>query len=149
MWRSAVQLCLGLPRRTSTGGLAQLARAPALQAGGRRFESVILHSVITEPCILHEPQGTWQIANGGIVNDIRSLTYWDNEKLELANQEKTISQARSLRYINGVPPCRCIVLREDAGDSWRCEQRKVGKGEWRMPRLLQAMKDVISCDKPR
>ena len=25
------------------GGLAQLARAPALQAGGRRFESVILH----------------------------------------------------------------------------------------------------------
>ena len=27
------------------GGLAQLARAPALQAGGQRFESVILHSV--------------------------------------------------------------------------------------------------------
>ncbi len=27
----------------SPGGLAQLARAPALQAGGQRFESVILH----------------------------------------------------------------------------------------------------------
>ena len=27
----------------SSGGLAQLARAPALQAGGQRFESVILH----------------------------------------------------------------------------------------------------------
>ena len=27
----------------SLGGLAQLARAPALQAGGQRFESVILH----------------------------------------------------------------------------------------------------------
>ena len=26
-----------------TGGLAQLARAPALHAGGQRFESVILH----------------------------------------------------------------------------------------------------------
>ena len=26
------------------GGLAQLARAPALQAGGHRFESDILHS---------------------------------------------------------------------------------------------------------
>ena len=26
------------------GGLAQLARAPALQAGGQRFESVILHA---------------------------------------------------------------------------------------------------------
>ena len=28
------------------GGLAQLARAPALQAGGQRFESVILHSIV-------------------------------------------------------------------------------------------------------
>ena len=27
----------------SDGGIAQLARAPALQAGGQRFESVILH----------------------------------------------------------------------------------------------------------
>ena len=36
-----------LPGTTSDslGGLAQLARAPALQAGGQRFESVILHSV--------------------------------------------------------------------------------------------------------
>ena len=39
MWGSAVQVCSGLPY----GGLAQLARAPALQAGGQRFESVILH----------------------------------------------------------------------------------------------------------
>ena len=28
------------------GGLAQLARAPALQAGGQRFESVILHDFV-------------------------------------------------------------------------------------------------------
>ena len=41
MWRSAVQVCLGLQ---VIGGLAQLARAPALQAGGQRFESVILHT---------------------------------------------------------------------------------------------------------
>ena len=56
MWRPAVQVCLGLliglwPMCTRQikclgllfGGLAQLARAPALQAGGQRFESVILH----------------------------------------------------------------------------------------------------------
>ena len=44
MWRSAVQLCLGLlEERYEVGGLAQLARAPALHAGGQRFESVILH----------------------------------------------------------------------------------------------------------
>ena len=37
-----------LPGTTSLfdGGLAQLARAPALQAGGQRFESVILHLVV-------------------------------------------------------------------------------------------------------
>ena len=29
--------------RKLSGGLAQLARAPALQAGGRRFDSDILH----------------------------------------------------------------------------------------------------------
>ena len=34
---------LGTTRRLFYGGLAQLARAPALQAGGQRFESVILH----------------------------------------------------------------------------------------------------------
>ena len=60
MWRSAVQICLGLHigkanvcqgakrlglLKSRFGGLAQLARAPALQAGGQRFESVILHQV--------------------------------------------------------------------------------------------------------
>jgi hypothetical protein len=33
-----------------TGGLAQLARAPALHAGGQRFESVILHLVEKNGC---------------------------------------------------------------------------------------------------
>ena len=32
-----------LLKRQQHGGLAQLARAPALHAGGQRFESVILH----------------------------------------------------------------------------------------------------------
>ena len=26
--------------------------------------------------------------------------------------------------------------------------KKVSKGVWGMPRLLEAMKDVVSCDKP-
>ena len=48
-----------LPGTTSTlksltlGGLAQLARAPALQAGGQRFESVILHVPCLSLCIVH------------------------------------------------------------------------------------------------
>ena len=70
MWRSAVQVCLGLllwnvwcwmsnaefnnlhsSFLILPGGLAQLARAPALQAGGQRFESVILHRW-TSQCML-------------------------------------------------------------------------------------------------
>gem|GEM_PF-6067722 len=42
-----IQICLGLPTIEYDkiyGGLAQLARAPALHAGGQRFESVILHT---------------------------------------------------------------------------------------------------------
>ena len=62
------------------GGLAQLARAPALHAGGQRFESVI-------------PHASWDV---------------------------------------------CVNV-----------TRKVSKGAWRMPWLSEAMKDVISCDKPR
>ena len=41
MWRSAVQVCLGL--QCEVGGLAQLARALAWHARGHRFDPDILH----------------------------------------------------------------------------------------------------------
>ena len=46
MWRSAVQICLGLHLVEiyySHGGLAQLARALAWHARGHRFDPDILH----------------------------------------------------------------------------------------------------------
>ena len=43
MWRSAVQLCLGLLKVKNPGGLAQLARALAWHARGHRFDPDILH----------------------------------------------------------------------------------------------------------
>ena len=53
MLREAEHLLCRVPRtdgrkeidrkRVRHGGIAQLARAPALQAGGQRFESVYLH----------------------------------------------------------------------------------------------------------
>ena len=42
--KTRVRLLCHSIRTIAFGGLAQLARAPALQAGGQRFESVILHS---------------------------------------------------------------------------------------------------------
>jgi hypothetical protein len=37
------ETCKIRPEKKKHGGLAQLARAPALQAGGHRFDSDILH----------------------------------------------------------------------------------------------------------
>ena len=42
-----------------TGGLAQLARAPALQAGGQRFESVILHKFRNLPEAFMKEELSW------------------------------------------------------------------------------------------
>ena len=53
----AERLLTGPCRTKNDGGIAQLARAPALQAGGQRFESVYLH---------HEKQ---QLFNNGLRNN--------------------------------------------------------------------------------
>ena len=72
MWRSAVQLCLGLRRVPvpRSGGLAQLARAPALQAGGQRFESVILHFRARFPA------------------PVRSLTCWKQKQVKVEKKTR-------------------------------------------------------------
>ena len=48
---TARQTLRGMPSNETHGGLAQLARAPALQAGGHRFESDILHTA-SQPVLL-------------------------------------------------------------------------------------------------
>ena len=94
------------------GGLAQLARAPALQAGGQRFESVILHFAARLPRLFF---------------DI------------LIKQKKKRHETRLI----------IEVQLKYASAAMRRIGEKVKKGVRRMPWLLQAMKDVISCDKPR
>ena len=81
MWRSAVQLCLGLLATQSerNGGLAQLARAPALQAGGQRFESVILHFE-SQPSRLHT------------IFDILDNTRFFKRTISVKNTSKFIKQ---------------------------------------------------------
>ena len=89
------------PVRTAEkkGGLAQLARASALQAEGQRFESVILH-------------------------EKRSLTCCTTKK-------RVEQEAEGLSIRHEVPG-----------------KKKVSKGRRWMPRLSEAKKDVISCEKP-
>ena len=57
----------------SFGGLAQLARAPALQAGGQRFESVILHDPDMNVMCSGNHNYSLLIANYSLGK--RSLTY--------------------------------------------------------------------------
>ena len=99
MWRSAVQVCLGLHIAAGNviqaqrclglhltpidGGLAQLARAPALQAGGQRFESVILHVFVRKRIDAVNPISDTLMMDGvnpaldtvGVPKRKRSLTY--------------------------------------------------------------------------
>ena len=46
--RQEIAYCLLSTACLREGGLAQLARAPALQAGGHRFDSDILHKAIDD-----------------------------------------------------------------------------------------------------
>ena len=82
-----------------------MARAPALQAGGQRFESVILHLV-----------------RAFLWRGVRSLTCWHKQHC-------------AYRIFS------VCASRENEG--------KASKGAWWMPRLTEATKGVVSCEKPR
>ena len=64
--------------RLKNGGLAQLARAPALHAGGQRFDSVILHKPKGQISKKKKSQspiiGIWNLKIG-ISDGKSSLTY--------------------------------------------------------------------------
>ena len=71
----------------SFGGLAQLARAPALQAGGQRFESVILHfPVHSELCIMH-----YELCIGSFFDILTHKTVSKDFKLRNWVEKKTLN----------------------------------------------------------
>ena len=57
------------------GGLAQLARAPALHAGGQRFESVILHKKAPNP------KGEQDSANGFTILVLLKISILSNQQI--------------------------------------------------------------------
>ena len=129
-----------------------------MQAGGQRFESVILHLLISRFHRFHDfTVFNRPFVNRPIVQSKRSLTCWENEKLKLKIKlqiEKentisleTISQVQLKVYETTVFVDILYFIFNIYRRSVRA--KKVGKGAWWMPRLLQAKKDVISCDKPR
>ena len=81
------------------GGLAQLARAPALQAGGQRFESVILHSVCENA---DRRQPISENSNGHEIFDIlthKTVSKDFKLKTECFNNNSQFT-AESMSYVN-------------------------------------------------
>ena len=118
------------------GGLAQLARAPALQAGGQRFESVILHRSL--PRRRKENNDMLEVSG-----------------VKTSRSEKT--QSRKLKPEQRAPTAARREVKEKAS---RRNNPKMSattseliteryKGAWGMPWLSEAKKDVTSCEKPR
>ena len=66
------------------GGLAQLARAPALQAGGQRFESVILHQQKEDIDILE-------------ATVCMALKPYELKKLRTSKSKRAIGQPKGVR----------------------------------------------------
>ena len=124
------------------GGLAQLARAPALQAGGQRFESVILHQRHSSSVLIffQFKVGLWVMYSAyWIARKIFDILIQARLKVKRVNQDNILKVRATV-----ISACLfgCVYI-------FRCDSRKVNKGVWRMPRLTEAMKDVISCDKLR
>ena len=101
------------------GGLAQLARALALQAKGHRFDSDILHLF------------------RGVVHryDVFKLV----EKSEIIKTVILTLLAGKREEKEGERECEG---RDD-------KETKANKGAWWMPWLSEAKKDVVSCEKLR
>src|SRR5690606_14450744 len=110
---------------TRIRGCSSIGRAPALQAGGRRFDSVQLHQVL--PC--------W---------GRRSLKIAYEGKKHITANVNAFKQAKMMRA-----PILTFGRDESRLAGVRGEGDQARKGVRRMPRCREAMKDVGSCEKPR
>ena len=119
----------------ASGGLAQLARAPALQAGGQRFESVILH--ISHPAMA---AAVWE----SIFDLLAHKTVVKTKR----NEATTVQSAWHCPSAGGMlSPFPAMLGRAFYRTVERVASEVCQGARW-MPWLTEAMKDVISCDKP-
>ena len=121
-----------------------MARAPALHAGGQRFESVILHYGNKDNDKAGIPSSAAPEGGDG-----------GTEERETTQNEKTTSAAGSrtpvgvkLDAVSGKGETNKGTLRRQVAERVP-KVYGVYKGAWGMPRLSEATKDVISCEKPR
>ena len=111
-----VQVHPGPPRGISSAG-----RAPALHAGGQRFDPAILHQV--------------------------TFSLYFRQKI---SSFENLARVCPGLYLGQVLWRTEVDLEQSVEDSTeKIEKKSNEKGTGRMPWLQEAMKDVASCDKPR
>src|SRR5690606_18656396 len=115
------------------GGLAQLARAPALHAGGHRFDSDILHE---------SPR-----RRGQKFIDILGQGAHKIQVLAHAERRNTTDGTMYRGGPGDGPLPGPFFL--GRGEQYKRSGDKLDKGVWGMPRLPEATKDAISCENPR
>ena len=168
---SQVQILPGPPllgrqkRRRTRGrpawGRSSVGRAPALQAGGHRFDPVRLHHMPTAtssfgdcPCVGRKPSRDPALTARGLLFGMVEMVLW---RVRAACPERSgrvggghacdaeRAPSPSVVTASGVPAV-------GAGRAWSCAWRpdlKRNKGIWWMPWRQEAMKDVARCEKPR
>ena len=113
-----------------------MARAPALQAGGRGFE----------PLILHRREGVRALGSGCVKRG-GSLTGWkeekDKERASCGLRAARASYKRVERSSEDTAPYRAERARG------RARRAQVNKGAWGMPWLPEAKKDAEGRERLR
>jgi hypothetical protein len=126
-------------------GHSSAGRAPALQAGGRRFDPAWLHhqSARAEPrvfmCNVYSRGSVRRRQNLPSARSltIRKVLTSSDWRFVIPTTKRVIQVSHSQydqRHVNPV----CLGLYGQAN-----------KRTWWMPRRQEAMKDVVACDKPR
>ena len=148
----------------SCRGCSSVGRAPALQAGGHRFDPVHLHQFRKERAHRYEERGSclicvpersqashgvcfWSFGQSdSVVFDVR-LFFNKTEEVKRTRRSIVVCWVRLYRpdlprvlggWVSQTPVTQCSALWDQAT-----------KCMWWMPWRSQAMKDVAACVKPR
>ncbi len=132
----------GISISRKNGELAQLARAPALHVGGHRFDSGILHIGLF----------FIRLEFTGIDFDFKGVlsnTFWNWDSGSEGTFIDILRQSVYILFIRYIYSGKHEFNREGTRVPKNTRRGdKLSKGVWGMPRLPEAKKDVISCEKP-
>ena len=131
--RSAVQICPDLPISARFWGLSSAGRAPALHAGGQRFD----------PARLHHPTVPAETSGKSIDFPLFSEQLLFNN---VNHADKRSFRKKGTRDTSQAYPA--IVVCHRRPDLLGLYGQAMKRIRW-MPRQPEAMKDVEACDKAR